>query len=188
MVFDVLLLTFTICMAIWFCILETRFYKDTMHELERGNEKMRRYAAQTTDPKKKAKAEESIHESEEVKQKWRALHIGMLTVILMGTLGNPVAHATGSWFLHIRPELILLRSGVPVRATITRRKHWLLTTRLEMGFTTERGKSVRKKQFLPKKEASLFENGTLVWMLYLPRRPKCARIYGLKSALAEIVR
>lgn len=60
--------------------------------------------------------------------------------------------------------------------------------RLEMGFMTEHGESIRKKQVLREKEALLFESGSPVWMLYLPRRPKRARIYGLKSVLAEVVR
>lgn len=125
-VFYVLLLVFAICMTTWFCILETRFYNDTMRELQPGNERMRRYAAQTTDAEKKARAEKCIRESEEVEQKWRALNIGILAFFLMGALGIPVAHVTGSWFLHIRPELILLRGGVPVRATVTDRKHGCL--------------------------------------------------------------
>jgi hypothetical protein len=149
---------------------------------------MRHNAAQTTDPEKKAKIDKSIREGEELDRKWHTLYVVMLAVICMMAFVLPLAHATLNWFIHMRPGLILLRRGIPVRAVVVRKKRWLLATHLEVGFTTERGESIRKKQILREKESSLFQSGSPVWMLYLPSRPKMACIYGLKSALAEVVR
>lgn len=184
--FDLVLLVAAICATIWCCMLATRLYNDTVHDIRLGNEKMRRYATQTTDPSKRAKAEKSIREGEELERRWHALHTGMLVVIFLGVLAGPVSHVIESWFLHIQPDLILLREGTPVRGTVVSKKRWFLAGHLEVGFTTERGESIRKKQVVREKEASLFQAGSPVWMLYLPRRPKRARIYGLKSACAEV--
>jgi hypothetical protein len=185
--FEVMFLMLAVCMAIWGVIAETRFYSDVVRDIRWNTEKMRADAAQSTDPEKAAKIANSLRNDEELLRKWRLLHVGVLTFIFLGCLTAPVGNLCMTWYLHARPELILLRLGTPVRATVASKKRWLLATRLEMSFTTDRGESIRKKQILREKEASPFQIGGHVWMLHLPRRPKCARLYGLKAALAEVV-
>jgi hypothetical protein len=184
--FDVAILVLAISVTIWCSILATRLHNDLVRDIRRGNEHMRHYATQATDPVEKAKAEKSLREGEEFERKWHGLYFGMLTGIFLGAFVGPVVHVCVDWFAHIRPELILLSRGIPVCATVVSKRHWLVVMQLEVGFTTERGESIRKKQVLHEKEASLFQAGGSVWMLYLPLRPKMARIYGLKSSLAEV--
>jgi hypothetical protein len=185
--FDAVLLAFAICMMIKLCALESTSYKDVATESRRHLESLHREAAHTPDLEKKAKIEKSIRDDEKFGRRWRLIHVAILVGIFGIVLVGPVTHVTLNWFIHIRPDLILLRSGVPARATVVGRKRWLLATYLEMGFTTERGESIRKKQIVREREAELFQAGSPAWMLYCPSRPSRARIYGLRSALAEVV-
>jgi hypothetical protein len=186
--FDAVLLMFGICPAIWFCILETRFYRDTVSDIRRWNEKTRQLAAQTNDTEQKAEAEKFIRENDNLERKWRTLYVVMLAIICMTTLIFPAAHVGATWFVHVWPNLLLLREGAPVRADVIQRKRSLMfIPRLEFGFTTDRGKHIRRTQPVAWREAPLFNTGDSVWALYLPRRPKPATIYALKSAMAEIV-
>jgi hypothetical protein len=186
--FDAALLVAVICMSIKFCSMEAGFYSDMATENQRHIEKLRRETVQTTDPERRAKIQKSIRESEDFGRKWRLLNAALLTLILGTVLATPSLHMTLSWFTQIRPELILLRSGIPVRGTVVSKKTWFLAKRLEIAFTTERGESIRKKQILRDREAGVFSNGSPLWMLYSPSRPTRAKIYGLRSALAEVVR
>jgi hypothetical protein len=183
----VTLLAFVTCMAIWCVDMETQFHNDVVQGLRQHSEIVRHEATQKIDSQKRAKIEDSIREDEELLKKWRLLHAGILFAILLGVLACPVANLCMTWFIHARPELILLREGVPVRAAVIGKKSWLLVTNLLLEFTTERGESIRKKQIVRKAEAPLFPIGALTWMLYSPSRPSRARMYGLKAALGEIV-
>jgi len=187
-VFDLAILVLGICAAIYLCTLETRFYGETTSEARRWNEKALQHAAQANDPEQKAKAEKSIRDSEEVERKLCILHYALLASICFSMLVGPVGHVCLNWFVHIRPSLLLLREGTPVRASVVQRKRtFLFVPAVEFGFTTDQGEHIRRTQPLARSEARLFSVGDSVWILYLPRRPKLACIYGLKSALARIV-
>jgi hypothetical protein len=186
--FEVTFLLFAACMLFKLCSLESGIFKDVAMETQQHAERLRRDATDTADTTGKARIEKRIRDNEDFRRTWRLFHVATLTFILGLALAVPLLHATSAWFVVIRPDLALLRSGAPGRGTVVGRQPWFLARRLEIAFTTARGEPIRKRQVLRENEASQFENGDHVWMLYLPRRPRCARIYGLKSALAEVVR
>ena len=185
--FDAALLACAIGLMIAAGIWITRFHNDVARESRRQNEKMRQVAAQSSDADKRAKAERAIREGEEFERKWCALYVAMLAGVGL-TFVAPVFHVGVNWFIHIRPNLLLLREGAPVHASVIQRKRtYLLVPAVEFGFTADRGEHIRRTQPLARLEARLFGVGDSVWILYLPRRPKLACIYGLKSTLARIV-
>lgn len=185
-VFEVVLLVFVLCGAVWCTRLATQLYDEMVRDTRRWNERMREQAGQTTDPDRKAKIEKSIREGEEVERKWAGLYVMMLAQICM-MMAGPVIHLSVSWFKQIRPELLLLREGTVVRASVVGRKNWfLLVPAVEFGFTTERGEHIRRSQPVLRAESPLFSVGDSAWVLHLPRRPKLARVYGLKSQIADI--
>jgi hypothetical protein len=117
--FDVVLLVFMICMGVRLSMVETQFYTHIVKVMRLGREKMQNKAAQTTDPERKAKIERVIRESESFDRKWLILHIVFLAAIWTMLFVLPVAHETLNWFIHVRTDLILLRRGIPVRATVS---------------------------------------------------------------------
>jgi hypothetical protein len=186
--FEVVFLVLALCMTIWFCMRVTRFDNEMAQFFHQSNERTRHKAAQTTDPKEKAKLDKHVRESEEFDRKLHTLHVVTLASICMMVFVFPLAHATLNWFINVRPNLLLLRGGAPVRASIIQRKRTFpFFPAVEFGFTTDRGEHIRRTQLVVRSETLLFNVGDSVWVLYLPRRPKTAQIYGLKSALAEVI-
>ena len=185
--FQMVILAFWAYLVVWAIVTEVRFHSQIVEEIANADVRLRSDAAQSTDPQKKAKIESVIRNDVEFMKKWRILNDEILAFILAGFCISPVGNLGITWFYHARPEIILLRRGLPVRAIIVGKKRRLLGTRLEARFTTDRGEAICKRQFVRPAEALLFEIGSPVWMLYSPSRPSLAKIYGLKSALVELV-
>jgi len=184
----VVYLVFATTMLARICSMELALYNDVATENQRSVEKLRRTAGQTVDFETKAKIERSLRENQVYGRKLLLVHIAILAWVLGIGLAYPGALVTFVWFTTIRPELILLRNGIPVRAAVVKQTPWILWKRIEMVFTTPSGESIRKKELVRTSESALFQIDSPVWMLYSPSRPSRAKIYGLKSALAELVR
>jgi len=111
-----------------------------------------------------------------------------LVVIIVLTVLVELTPAAWFWFRHLRPTLLLLQQGAVARAIITNtRRTPLSRAMVEFSFTTECGEHVRRTNLIAKREAPLFNVSDSVWVLYLPRRPKVAIIYGCKFVGAEII-
>lgn len=184
---DFAMIVFCLCFCIWFWAIARQAANTWTEEVARGERALRWRIEQAVEPAARDKADRAIQEYEEQKAQFRRLEIVILTNILLFAVVFPIVYVVASWFRYVRPELLVLRTGRPARATITRCAHWLgIMRRIEFGFTTEQGAYIRRTQLVGGFEYPLFVAGDSVWVLYLPTHPKRAMVYGLKHQLAEL--
>jgi hypothetical protein len=184
--FDVFLLVFALVLSSWIIQVADRASQEEIRNTRLGNDRIRDYVSQATDLEKKAKAEKTLREGEELVRKQSLDRIRVLAVICLIATFGPVLYFVLSW-LRLRPELNMLRLGTPARAVITARKDGLFVSALQTSFTTDRGEVLQKWHVVFSSEVALFHEGSSIWMLYMPSRPNKMRIYGLKTTLAEVV-
>lgn len=187
MAWNVTLLLIALCASIYFCVLVGRIFHELRSDLPQSEWRARQRAAHAADPEQRQQAEQTLQRYDILNRQLRRLQILVLVTMVVGLIGVPVMHVMVSWFVHIRPELELLRHGTAVRAMVTGHSRWLgFAPRIEFGFTTERGQNTRARQLVGAAESSAFNVGDPVWVLYHPRRPRRAMVYGLRHQFAEL--
>jgi hypothetical protein len=185
--FEATMVAFMASATIWLGIRTAAFYREMERDAHQATEMLQRKAEQATDPERKARIEKAIRDGEDTDRRLLPAFGRALALVCVMPLLFFLVYSGLNWFFFIRPNLLLLRRGAPVRGSVIRQKRRLgFVPAVEFAFTTDRGEHIRRTQPVVRSEALLFNVGDSVWVLYLPRRPRTAQIYGLKSALAEV--
>ena len=178
-----------ISLCIWIVLWAKLVRMDSEGEkyFSRYEQFLRHRVVQAANPGEREKAELAIHKNAALKTQFHRFDIISFTAGLLFMVVGPITYAVTISFCRVR-WVLLLRDGMPARATITGCSRGLfILSRIELGFTTERGDNVRKTLWVAAHEYSLFAVGDSLWVLYLPHDPKRVLIYGLKSQIAKLV-
>lgn len=173
-----LLLTF----GAWFVPKDAREHQ----KLRRMHEQIRHETENVKSADQSKNAEERKRWAQEREQNLRMTEMEVLRQVL-AVCASLLLYFAISWAALVRPFGVLPRYGTCARGVVTgRRRGYGKWRTIEYAFTTDTGELMRNSWGTSKAVHDTLKDGQPVWILYLPRKPKRATVYGM-NGFAEVV-
>lgn len=171
--------------AIWFACVAAREHQKLRHLQDQLRQQIQS-AENAGQIHKLGEKQQALDQTEKDLRKTES-DLARKTPTMLGALLILLIFYVGFWIAMVGPFALLLRHGMYARGRVTGRtrksaKCWTV----DYTFLTEAGENIHVRWNTSKAVHDIIKDGQEVWVLYLPRKPKRAAIYGL-AGVAEVV-